>query len=193
MPKRVVKRHRFEAETERTPLTPAQDRRLLKLAVERAPKELQEWREAVEQIDRFYAAPKAAMAAYTLSDYALARELAHTALSLAPSYKDNWNYGNALHFAYTALGLLSLSTGDARAAVEQLRLSGDTPGSPQLNSFGPSMRLARDLLRSGESAAVLAYFGQCRRFWSMGQTWLAIWEKKVARGAMPTFFMQLYR
>jgi hypothetical protein len=193
MPKRVVKRYRFEAETERRPLTPALDRRLLKVATERALKELREWHEAVEEIDRFYAAPKAAMAAYTLSDYALARELANTALSLAPSYKDNWNYGNAVHFAHTVLGLLALSTGDVRGAAEQLRLSADTPGSPQLNSFGPSMRLARDLLRSGESAAVLAYFEQCRRFWKMGQTWLSIWEKKVARGALPSFFMQLYR
>ena len=72
-------------------------------------------------------------------------------------------------------------------------MSGDTPGSPQLNSFGPSMRLARELLRSGESEAVLAYFAQCRRFWKMGQTWLNIWERKVARGAIPTFFMQLHR
>ena len=193
MPKRVVKRYRFEAETERRPLTPALDRRLLKIATERAPKELQQWNEAVEEIDKFYAAPKAAMAAYTLSDHVLARDLANTALSLAPSYKDNWNYGNAVHFAHTVLGLLALSTGDVRGAAEQLRLSGDTPGSPQLNSFGPSMRLARDLLRSGESAAVLAYFEQCRLFWKMGQTWLGMWEKKVARGAMPTFFMQLYR
>jgi hypothetical protein len=193
MPKRVVKRYRFEAETERRPLSPAQDRRLLKLAIERAPKELREWREAVEEVDRFYAAPKAAMAAYTLSDHALAQELAHTSLSLAPSYRDNWNYGNAVHFAHAALGLVALANGDVPGAVEQLRSSGETPGSPQLNSFGPSMRLARELLRSGESAAVLAYLEQCRGFWSMGQTWLRIWEKKVARGAMPTFFMQLYR
>ena len=193
MPKRVVKRYRFEAETERRPLTPALDRRLLKVATERAPKELLEWHEAVEEIDRFYAAPRAAMAAYTLADRVLAGELANTALSLAPSYKDNWNYGNAVHFAHTVLGLLALDAGDVRGAAERLRLSGDTPGSPQLNSFGPSMRLARELLRNGESVAILEYFKQCRRFWKMGQTWLSIWEKKVARGAMPTFFMQLYR
>lgn len=193
MPKRVVRRYRFEAETERTPLTPALERRLLKIAVARASNELTEWRNATKEIDKFYAAPRAAMAAYTLAEYPLSRDLAIMSLEWAPSFQDNWNYGNAVHFAHTALGLLALGSGDNRAAVEELRLSGETPGSPQLNSFGPSMRLARDLLRAGESAAVLSYLQQCRRFWKMGDIWLGMWEKKVARGAMPTFFMQLYR
>ena len=193
MPKRVVKRYRFEAETERKPLTPSMERRLLKLAVERAPAELVKWAAAVEDVDKFYAAPRAAMAAYTLGNYELARDLALQTLQLAPGFLDYWNYGNAIHLAHTALGLLALRRGDVGGAVEELRLSGNTPGSSQLNSFGPSMRLARDLLRAGESAAVVGYLQQCRRFWTMGQTWLNIWEQKIHRGAMPTFFMQLYK
>jgi hypothetical protein len=193
MPKRVVKPYRFEAETERRPLTPGQERRLLKLAIARAPAELQKWRDAEEEKDRFYAAPRAAMAAYTVGEFEFSRELAHAALTLAPTFKDNWNYGNAIHFAHTALGLLELRQTNLPGAVEHLRLSGDTPGSPQLDSFGPSMRLARDLLRRGQAEAVLAYLRQCRRFWKMGEVWLNMWERKVERGAVPTFFMQLYR
>ena len=193
MPKRVVKPYRFEAETERMPLTASQERSLLKLAMARAPGELKEWHDANDELRRFYAAPSAAMAAYTLSHHEVARQIANDALALAPAHADDWNYGNAIHFGHTVLGLLALDAGDVRTALERLCLSGETPGSPQLNSFGPSMRLARALLRSAESAAVLAYLQQCRRFWKVGQTWLNIWESKVARGATPTFFMQLYR
>ncbi len=193
MPKRVVKPYKFEKETERTPLTPALERKLMKVAVDRAHKELAEWHTASQEKERFYAAPHAAMGAYTLGDRTLAREIAVEALRLAPAFPDNWNYGNALHFAHTALGLLELERGNTQAAAEHLRLSAEMPGSPQLNSFGPSMRLARDLLRLGFADQVLGYLRECRRFWRMGETWLNIWEKKVQRGAMPTFFMQLYR
>lgn len=193
MPKRTAKQYEFEAETERRALTPRQERQLLKIAVDRAPADLAEWHKADSEIDKFYAAPGAAMAAYTLGEYVLAREIANISVTLAASFEDNWNYGNAIHFGHTALGLLALADGDTRVAVEHLRKSGETPGSPQLNSFGPTMRLARDLMRRGESAAVAEYLEQCRRFWAMGSSWLDIWQEKVARGAMPTFFMHLYR
>jgi hypothetical protein len=174
-------------------VTPALERRLLKVALARARGELEEWHRAEGDLAKFYAAPRAAMAAYTVGDYSLSRGVSAFALALAPSFPDNWNYGNALHFAHTANGLVSLEEGDIAAAIAALHESGETPGSPQLNSFGPSMRLARNLLRRGQSEPVLRYLQQCRRFWSLGQNWLSIWEKKVARGAMPTFFLQLYR
>ena len=67
MPKRVTrKQRRFEAEVERTPLTPALERRLQKFAIERAPAQLEEWRGASDEDDRFCAVPSAALAAYAL-------------------------------------------------------------------------------------------------------------------------------
>jgi hypothetical protein len=39
------------------------------------------------------------------------------------------------------------------------------PGSPTLNSFGPDMSLAKDLLEAGERDSVLQFFDQCRAFW----------------------------
>lgn len=193
MPRRVVKRYRFEVEFERTPLSPALDRRLRKNAMARAAMKLSDWRKATEQIDKFCLAPSAVMAAYFLGNYAHCQELSASLLEQAPTFEDNWNCGNAIHFAHTALGLLALRSGDVQRAIQELHLSGETPGSPQLNSFGPSMHLARELLRAGELEPVLAYFQQCRRFWKLGETWLGLWEKKVARGAIPTFFAQLYR
>lgn len=193
MPRRVVKPYLFEAETERQPLSPSVERRLLKLAQKRAPLHIQNWHKAETELEKFYAAPRAAMAAINVGDTELAAKVAADALDLAPSFKENWNYGIALHFGHAALGMLAASDGDIRLAVAHLEHSGRAPRSPQLNSFGLSMQLARELLLHGEAAAVLAYFQECRRFWAMGGTWLNIWEKKVARGALPNFFMHRYR
>ena len=130
------------------------------------------------------------MAAYHLGEFTLAREIAEGALSLAESFKDNWNYGNALHYGHTVLGLLALRSGDTAVASAELIASGEVPGSPQLGSFGPSMRLARELLKVGCKEPVVLYFHLCRAFWKMGDIWLDLWEKKVARGAIPLFIMQ---
>lgn len=193
MPKRVVKPYDFEAACESDRLTPGQERRLWNLPAKRAPKDLETWRSAETDLDKFYAAPAAAMAAYHLGDLESAREIAQAAIALAAHHPDNWNFGNAMHFGHTVLGLLALRAGDPKLATSELIASGEVRGSPQLNSFGPSMRLARELLKAGERDGVLVYLGLCRKFWKMGQRWIDIWEKKVARGAVPTFLMQSSR
>ena len=193
MPKRTFKPFRYEAATENERLSPALERRLRKLALDRAPTQVAEWRNAVSDTDRFYAAPSASMAAYMLGEQDLARQLADEAIALAKTHRENWNYGNAIHYGHTVLGLLRLQDHEVERAVAELRESGETTGSPQLNSFGPTMHLARELLRHGQFDAVVLYFQQCRSFWKMGTKWLSIWEKKVVRGAIPNFFGHLYR
>jgi len=183
----------FEAQSEATPFTPEQEQRLKASALERAPKELAEVDSANTQDKLFYALPSAAMAAFLLGEHARAKELAEKALALAPVYERNWNFGNALHSAHTVLGLLALSKGDVAYAIKELEKAGATPGSPQLHSSGPSMQLAKELLRRGESEAVLRYFEQCRAFWEMGTVWLNLWEEKVRAGGVPNFFMHCYR
>ena len=59
-------------------------------------------------------------------------------------------------------------------------LSASTPGSPQLNSFGPGMALAQALLDRGERAVVLSFLERTRAFWSMGDDLLAAWEARIA-------------
>ena len=183
----------WEADTEKDPLTPEQEAQVKAIALERAPAALSELESASSDRDRFYALPDAAAAAYHLERLDLAAELAQDTLRVAPTYADDWNYGNALHAAHTVLGLLALRAGDLKQSSKQLLSAGAMKGSPQLDSFGPSMLLARELLRAGETEAVLTYLQQCRKFWKMGGTWLDIWEAKVRAGAVPNFMMNLYR
>jgi tetratricopeptide (TPR) repeat protein len=193
MPKRHVKKVSWEVESERLVVKPAMERRIRKAVLQRAEKELSELADASTDEDAFYALPNAASAAYHLGLFKEAERHARRSITLAEQFKDNWNYSNALHAGHTALGLLALRSKSIQQAVEALRASGSVRGSPQLGSFGPTMQLARELLKAGESESVLAYFEQCRSFWKSGSLWLSIWEKKVKRGAMPNFFMNLYR
>jgi hypothetical protein len=79
-----------------------------------------------------------------------------------------------------------------RAAAEELAKSGDTPGSPQLNSFGPTMQLAKEFLKRGQIEPVLVYLTQCRRFWKSGDAWLDVWEAKILSGEIPNCFQHSY-
>ncbi len=99
----------------------------------------------------------------------------------------DWNRGNAIHHAHLILGRLALHDGDIAEAKLQLHAAGETPGSPQLNSFGPNMTLARDLLQRGETEAVLDYFAQCGKFWKMGKNQLDAWTKEAKAGKVPNF------
>ena len=182
----------FEAKSEEQPLTPEQDAQLRQIVVDRAPAELAAVDAAATDEDLFYALPNAAYAAFHLEQFDLARNLAQRALDMAPGYPRNWNHGNAIHAGHTVLGLLALRDGDVVAAAEELKKSGETPGSPQLGSFGPSMHLAKELLKLGQFEPVREYFRQCRKFWKMGDTWLDLWNKKIDAGEVPNFFMHRY-
>jgi len=183
----------YEADTEATPLTPAQEAELLAVIQERDREAVAEATAAQSQDDLFYALPSAAVAAFRLGDHSRAKAFAKQLLDLASFYEKNWNYGNAIHFAHTTLGLLALHERATSTASAELLASGTTPGSPQLDSFGPTMQLAKELLRAGETSAVLEYLGQCRAFWKMGGIWLDIWEAKIRAGEVPNFIMNLYR
>jgi hypothetical protein len=183
----------FEAQTESTPLTLEQEEQLKGVALARAPKDLAAVEAAKTEEELFYALPSGAMAAFRLGMLPRAKELAERALELAPSYRSNWNYGNVIHSSHSVLGLLALSAGNVSVALEELKKAGATPGSPQLGSFGPTMQLAKELLRVGQSEAVLSYFEQCRSFWDMGAVWLDLWQDKVRAGGIPNFFMHCYR
>ena len=90
-----------------------------------------------------------AVTAMACEDLAKAGEYAEKLLATARPEKDDWNYGNAVFEAHTILGRVALSRDDIRGAERHLLESGRTPGSPQLNSFGPNMILADRLLERG--------------------------------------------
>ena len=128
-----------------------------------------------------------ATAALEDGDTAKAEQYASEALKLASEFRNSWNYGNAIHKGNIILGRIALQSGDVTGAEQHLLAAGQTPGSPQLDSFGPNMTLAKDLLEKGERDTVLAYLQECAKFWKMGGSQLQEWVAKVKAGGIPDF------
>ncbi len=142
---------------------------------------------AVGDRARYNELGRAAMTSVFFGPPGEAKRLAEELLDIAGRVERNWNYGNAVHDGHVVLGLLALREGRVEDAKRELRLAGETPGSPQLDTFGPNMMLARDLLRRGERVAVLLYFALCRRFWESHAGTLDRWEEDVLQGREPDF------
>jgi len=111
--------------------------------------------------------------------------LASEYLELAHIYKCNWNYGNATHDANRILGLISISSGNVNEAAEYLLKSGKSTGSPQLDSFGPELDLANELLKLGKSNEVLSYLEDIGSFWEMDDGRIAKWTEDIKGGGRP--------
>lgn len=107
------------------------------------------------------------------------------AMGMGPVAPWNWNAGNLIHYGHITLGRLALMAGDIDAAEEHLRLAGSTHGSPQLDSFGPDVRLANELLARGRTEVVLEYLDLCRRFWMLGHEALDGWTAEIRAGRRP--------
>ncbi|HEV2690929.1 MAG TPA: TonB family protein [Bryobacteraceae bacterium] len=136
---------------------------------------------------RFYELPGLAKAAVKAGDLSKAQAYASELLSMAPEHPRDWNYGNAIHDGNMVLGLVTLHQGDAASAKKYLLDAGKTPGSPQLNSFGPNASLAKELLEKNERDAVLEYFTLCGQFWKTGADKLKNWTAMVRGGGVPDF------
>jgi hypothetical protein len=136
---------------------------------------------------RWLALADAAMMNVEVGSAEKAKAYAQELLRLAPKYPKDWNYGNAVHKGNLALGRVALREGDIEGAKKFLLAAGRTPGSPQLNSFGPNMTLAKELLEKGERAAVLEYFQLCAAFWKMDYGKLREWSALVKEGLVPDF------
>lgn len=108
-------------------------------------------------------------------------------LEQARSRNGQWDEGNLVHHGHLILGHVRLRAGDEDGATEHLLDAGRARGSPQLNSFGPNMTLAKALLERGKRQAVLDYFRECAVFWTSGIERLAEWQRTVEAGAIPDF------
>jgi tetratricopeptide (TPR) repeat protein len=137
--------------------------------------------------ERFYNLDDLGKAALAAGEYDKARRYAGELLAAAPRFPKNWNYGNALHLGNLVLGRLALRDGKLKEAEAFLAASAETPGSPQLDSFGPNMALAKELLEKGRRRAVLDYFSACRRFWKHDGGLLDEWSREVKDGKVPDF------
>lgn len=121
---------------------------------------------ATNEVERFYALGSAARNGLRDGKVKEAEALATELARLAPKYKQDWNYGNAVADANQVLGQIALSKGDVSEAKKYLLASAESKGSPQLNSFGPSFILARELAAKGERETVIAFLDSVARFWA---------------------------
>ena len=125
--------------------------------------------------------PKAAMEAQELQK---AKKYSLALLESATD-RDGWNYGNIIHDTNLILGRVALTEGKIDVAKLHLLEAGKSTGSPQLNSFGPNMSLAKELLERSEREVVLQYFDLCGKFWDDGK--LNRWKGDVQAGRIPNF------
>ena len=124
------------------------------------------------------------MAAFVAGDIEKARAYAESMLDAVP---DGWNRGNRIHYGNVVLGRIALADGDLPEAGARLIAAGETPGSPQLNSFGPDMALAKALFERGETLTVIRYLELCGNFWAMDRGRLQNWIALIRAGRTPDF------
>lgn len=137
--------------------------------------------------ERFYALGDAAKQSFVLGKTEDARTYASNLLELLPKFPNDWNYGNAVQNANLVLGRIAVQEGRIEDAKRHLLEAGKSPGSPQMNSFGPNMSLAKDLLEKAERDVVVEYFELCRQFWQMDRGRLNQWSQEVKAGRIPDF------
>jgi len=138
---------------------------------------------------RFHSLAALARAAYDAGEMSKAENYADELLASAPRYRKDWAYGDAIFTANTVAGLVAISRDHnlARADGYLLDSARNNPGSPTLWSFGPSMRLAKELLDAGERNIVVDFLGACGGFWRNGKDKLAGWKRAIEAGERPNF------
>jgi tetratricopeptide (TPR) repeat protein len=144
-------------------------------------------KQAKTEREYFYALNHAAKESMNVGRRDDARKYALELQNLLPKYKNDWNYGNAVQDVHIVLGRLALAESSVEEAKKHLIEAGKSPGSPQMDSFGPNMTLAKELLERGEKNVVLKYFDLCSKFWEDDFGKLKQWKKEVERGVMPDF------
>ncbi len=146
---------------------------------------------------RFRMLGRVANAALSAGKVERARELAQEALDSVPKlgggnvvFENGYPVsrdGDAVFYGHLVLGRIALLNDDVETAKKELLLAGTAFGSPMLDSFGPNMSLARELLLRSERDTVLKFLAECRRFWKMGGETLDWWTAEISSGEMPTF------
>lgn len=137
------------------------------------------------RLQRFYSLDDLIGKAYAAGDFAAVSNLTAEYLALAAVYRCNWNYGNAIHDANRFLGLVSVKHGDVELASQYLLKAGKSTGSPQLDTFGPELDLANELLKQGAVEPVKEYLRDIKRFWRLDQGQVAKWLASIDKGERP--------
>jgi hypothetical protein len=139
------------------------------------------------KMDRYANLPDLAKKDFIAGDIEKARSEANELATDGDSPGNEWNKGQAVHDSNMVLGRIALKEGKTEDAKRYLLAAGASTGSPVLDSFGPNMGLAKDLLDKGETDTVLQYFDLCRKFWQDGGNKLDKWTADVKAGRTPDF------
>jgi hypothetical protein len=139
----------------------------------------------------FYKLPDLAKRSLNAGEVAKAKAYSKQLLDMAPHYPKDWNYGNAIYYGNFVLGRIAVREGNLAQAGQYLLAAGATPGSPQLDSFGPNTTLAKELIEKGQADVVLQYFALCKHFWTMDRGKLDEWSATVRGGGIPDFSSNL--
>ena len=139
----------------------------------------------------FYRLPDLSKRAFNAGEADKAKTYSTQLLQMASRYPKDWNYGNAIYYGNFVLGRIAIQQGNLTQAGQYLLAAGATPGSPQLDSFGPNITLAKELLEKGQSGVVLQYFELCKGFWKMDNGKLDEWSATVRSGGIPDFTSNL--
>lgn len=127
----------------------------------------------------------AAKLAYKIGDYDKAENYASRSLTMSRDHVNDWNYGNVIHNSNVVLGRIRLSEGDIEQAKYHLLEAAKSEGSPQLNTYGPKLELANDLLQRGERDAVVGYLNEVSTFWEMDHGCVKRWLSEIEQGETP--------
>jgi hypothetical protein len=128
-----------------------------------------------------------AKAAYEAAEYEKADSYARQALAAVDRLSVENTHGESIHQGNIVLGRMAFDGGGVHKAKEYLLAAGRTPGSPTLNSLGPNMGLAKQLLDVNESEVVMEYLELCGVFWKGGTDKLAAWKAVIEEGGIPDF------
>jgi hypothetical protein len=134
------------------------------------------------EIPRIFALPRLAKRALDAGDMALASRYAVELLSAASQYPNLFK-AKATFSSNTVAGLIAVRSGNVDAARSFLLAAGTTSGDPVLNSFGPNMLLASELLARGDRASVIEYLAECAKFWEKDVT--EQWAQEIQQGRIP--------
>ncbi len=120
------------------------------------------------------------------------QSLAGELLAVARYYSSNWNYGNAIFDGHMAYASCEAKNKNFDSAIHHITEASKTPGSPQLNTFGPpynDMSVLSDLLREGHTTEVMTFLNSLKRFWDSdsSQEYFDFWEKEIKAGRIPEF------
>ncbi len=141
--------------------------------------------------DQFGLLDDLARAAFAAGDFEKARRYARRLLRQAARLKEGADRSDAIHRGNIVLGKMALIKGNVSEANRRLLMSGQVSGSPVLGSFGPNLRLAKQLLERGERGVVVKYFRLCINFWKSGREDVERWIGVVQSGGIPDLGIHL--